>query len=512
MKAAKLIKVLIGSLVAVIALAGIFWSGILTASYLEQRNHWEVRTSSQTFTESDKKLSNPNRGFYNIYGFVISDEKQNYRKAVVEKMGNDEYALSMVQINLRNYMDGCITEEGLENIEKLFAALQKENKQYIVRFLYDWGGMEGKKEPDDIQIILTHMEQMEDVLDKYSQIIFTFQGIFVGPCAEMHSSAYLDKESMQKLMQQFLESTPDDTFLSVRTPQQWRTLTGIYETEEFASTVLSSRLGLFNDGIMGTSLDTGTYGTQSKQEAGMYEKWTREEELDFQDELCKLVPNGGEVIIENPVNDFENAVESLKRMHVTYLNRAYDQNVLNKWASFVVTEEGCFNGMDGLSYVEHHLGYRLLIENAYLEYDFWPDELSVAVDLKNVGFAPLYKEPKAYFIVKQKNTEVAVWYPIGTELRSLSGGMESEHLSVVAKKISLAGLEAGEYEVFFLLHDVDSDAAIELANEQEMCEYGYFIGSFSVEEIKNPFTGEKLDLGGKLGEFFSNIEKEGEES
>ena len=120
------------------------------------------------------------------------------------------------------------------------------------------------------------------------------------------------------------------------------------------------------------------------------------------------MPNGGEVIIENPLNDCENAVDSLATMHVTYLNRMYDQNVLNKWAESVVTKKGSFYGMDGLSYIEQHLGYRLLINNTLLDYDFLLDKLSVAVNLQNVGFAPLYKEPEACFAIQNKTTGIII--------------------------------------------------------------------------------------------------------
>ena len=46
----------------------------------------------------------------------------------------------------------------------------------------------------------------------------------------------------------------------------------------------------------------------------------REEELAFQDVLCSSVPSGGEVIVDNPYNDLENAIADLKTMHVSYLN------------------------------------------------------------------------------------------------------------------------------------------------------------------------------------------------
>ena len=82
----------------------------------------------------------------------------------------------------------------------------------------------------------------------------------------------------------------------------------------------------------------------------------------WQNLLCRYVPNGGAVIINNPLNDFENAVATLKKMHVSYLNYDYDQEVLDKWSS-VIVGKGVYQGMDGLTYIERHLGYRILIND-----------------------------------------------------------------------------------------------------------------------------------------------------
>ena len=64
----------------------------------------------------------------------------------------------------------------------------------------------------------------------------------------------------------------------------------------------------------------------------------------------------GEVIVDNPYNNLENAIADLKTMHVSYLNEDYDRNVLDKWAATVVNTDDCYDGMDGWSYVERHLG------------------------------------------------------------------------------------------------------------------------------------------------------------
>ena len=37
-----------------------------------------IRTKAYTFTESSRVLKNPNRGFYHLYSFTITDDKTDY--------------------------------------------------------------------------------------------------------------------------------------------------------------------------------------------------------------------------------------------------------------------------------------------------------------------------------------------------------------------------------------------------------------------------------------------------
>ncbi len=47
--------------------------------------------------------------------------------------------------------------------------------------------------------------------------------------------------------------------------------------------------------------------------------------------------------------------------------------------------DDCYDGMDGWSYVERHLGYRLWIAGAALSHSFWADTVEVNAALKTAG-------------------------------------------------------------------------------------------------------------------------------
>ena len=455
-----------------------------------KRIHGYVWTENAIYTESGKELDNPNRGFYLIYSVVPSEEGETFSQKVLERLAEDERTLAMIQINLRNYTEGAISEKGLQSIEEVFRILSGYEKQYLVRFLYDWDGNNKETEPQDVEIILTHMRQLDYIFREYEDIIFVQQGLFIGNWGEMNGTKHLD--FIQQLALQLEAVTGENTFLSVRTPAHWRIITGFSQVtkEALAQSSLLSRLGLYNDGMLGNESDCGTYGTKSKEEIGPFEQWNRAEELAFQNELCRFVPNGGEVIKENPLNNFESAVDNLATMHVSYLNWDYDRDVLNKWKETTVTEEGCFYGMDGLTYMDRHLGYRLLISKTSMKYDFWPDELHMEVELKNVGFAPLYRDTDTKIVIRKKNTEEVWEYPIAVDWSSLPGGA-GEKLLTVAGKISLVELEPGEYSVYFSVKDVATGSLIEFANEQEAGEWGYLLGEFQVDEL--PELSEVLE-------------------
>lgn len=244
---------------------------------------------------------------------------------------------------------------------------------------------------------------------------------------------------------------------------------------------LYDMLGLFNDGMLGSGNDCGTYGEKSAAEAGVDQAWNRSEELAFQEKLCSRVPNGGEVIIDNGYNDFEHAIADLKTMHVTYLNEDYDEAVLEKWASSKVQTEDCFDGMDGLSYIRRHLGYRLLLSEVSMQHDFWEDTAEITVALQNVGFAPVYKEYEPVLLVKDETGQTIYEESPSGDVRSLLGGNEADRKESFSVSVPLRGVKKGCYSVYFALRDIADGSFITFANEQKIENEGYKIGTILLE-------------------------------
>lgn len=432
------------------------------------------------FTESTRELRNPNRGFYNLYRFMITDEKLNYWQQIQEMFKMDEKtSLSMIEVNLQNYCDSEISEPGMANIEMLFQALEELDKQLIVRFLYDWDGEGEAYEPEKIEIILRHMEQLKNVLREHDNQIFVLQGLFTGNWGEMNGTKYFGDSDLACLTDQLCNVAGQSAYLAVRTPSQWRRITGLQDVADLSEEVFNThpqagRISLYNDGMLGSESDYGTYRVQEVNGKIISE---REDELEFQEKLCRLVPNGGEVINDNHYNDFYNAVDDLASMHVTYLNEGHDQVVLDKWKNTEITENGCYKGMDGYTYIERHLGYRLLIEKVSFHAKNLKKFVEVGVTMKNVGFAPVYTNPEMKLVLYNKDQKEFLLYRMEGDLCQLAGGHEAKMSLTLEAEIPITDLAFAKYDVYFSIRDLNTGQPILLANEQEKEDYGYHIGT-----------------------------------
>lgn len=460
-------------------------AGLLLAvlGFLVKNIFIRVETESFPFTESARELRNPDRGFYHLYTFWINEELTDYEQLIKTMYQNDtDTALMLVKICLHNYREGRIGGTGIKNIEKLFDALESLDKHMILRFVYDDEGKGEEHEPESLDIILQHMKQLEPVLNKHSGQIFIQQGLFTGNWGEMNGTRYGRAEDMERLAEQLAATTDASVYMAVRTPAQWRSIirSSVPAKEILSGNQLAARLSLFNDGLLGNRSDYGTYKIEDSDEADPLGRWNREEELDFQRELCRYVPNGGEVISDNFYNNFENAVRGLAERHITYLNKDYDQEVLRKWEKETVSETGCFCGMDGYTYIERHLGYRLLIADTYLKYSEERRSVSVEVSLKNVGFAPLYKSPQINLILYNEDKEEILSKEMSCDIKSLTGGEEADKRQTAYAEIPVSELSKSDYTAYFSIEDPDTGKHIMLANEQDEEAYGYRIGSVKV--------------------------------
>ena len=161
---------------------------------------------------------------------------------------------------------------------------------------YFWDGKAQKTEPSDFYRIKNHIQQVSAKVNAHADCIYILQGLFIGNNGEMNNTNYGDIDQMRQLAETLAKNISPSIYLAVRTPAQLRGI--LYSRTPMAGQSdegsLASRLGLFNDGMLGSVYDLGTYDDTPLTSASEFnEQGTRSEELLFQNKLCQYVPNGG---------------------------------------------------------------------------------------------------------------------------------------------------------------------------------------------------------------------------
>lgn len=418
--------------------------------------------------ESTSVLTLPYCGFFHLYGYRLSEEDKKETMRWCEQMlANDSQSIVLLQINLCNYSNSPISENALEQLDNIFSAFSTAKKQIILRFLYDWDGKALETEPANLTQILSHMEQVAPVVNRYQSHIFLLQGVFTGNCGEMNQTHYGTNENIIQLMEYLSSVTDKNIFLSVRTPAQVRTITKsgnpLSEKEAYRDS-LSARLGLFNDGMLGNAFDCGTYDDTSFADTSDYtEKGTRKEEISFQNTLCQFVPNGGEAVLDNPYNDLNNAITDLSRMHISYLSCDHDATVLNKWKKTIYHGEksDIFNGVTGYDYIGAHLGYRYVLRNSSAGLNFFRSHITLSATIENTGFSPAYRPFQICFIL-QNATGDKITVPVNYDNRKILSGKTV----TITTSLSAHKLQKGDYNLSLSFTDKATNLPVSFANEE----------------------------------------------
>jgi hypothetical protein len=280
--------------------------------------------------------------------------------------------LALLLVDIGAFAGKALNDGALSHIRQAFLFFQKEKKELILRFVYDRMGRGMEKEPSELLQIVCHMEQLSPLLMEFSDMVFCVQGLFVGSWGEMHDSRFLTGKALGTLWQHLYRLSPESCFFAVRRPAQWKMVTGLSGNEP-ESELRRLRLGLFNDGLLGSATDLGTFPKEEREEA-----------IRFQNKICRFVPNGGEAVGEDACGDVERAAAYFRSIHVSYLNSVYDEKVLKRW------KNSTYGGENGFSFIGKHLGYRFVLTDVRLLKQEMHQKLQI--ELENRGFSSIYEE------------------------------------------------------------------------------------------------------------------------
>lgn len=184
-----------------------------------------------------------------------------------------------------------INDQTLDAIRYTFDAARRKGCQIIPRFAYAFDNYAGC-EPDDMEWILTHIRQLSAVVNEFADCVIGLECGMLGPWGEMHSSRYFAPVYANRMLSAWLENLEPSICVLCRTPLYITNfifgMSGNPEEKPSRNGAFPSyyapngnmpgpallrelplseshparRLGLYDDGYMGTIDNWGTYGPE----------------------------------------------------------------------------------------------------------------------------------------------------------------------------------------------------------------------------------------------------------
>ena len=415
-----------------------------------------------------------------------------------------------------------LNEVALKSIEDAFASCRAAGGTVIPRFAYTWDGW-GGCEPDNFEMVLTHIRQLAAICSRYRDIIPAVECGTIGAYGEMHTSRYCERDYARRITSAWLDNLPEDMALLVRSPCYILYEAQAATTTEFFGRGLDMnsrirRIGFYNDGYLGTDGDYGTWGSGSTI-------FTRSQGRDYLRKRGNL-PYGGEFatvtdkFFDENVHLLDiqrfNLVAEWYDTHLSFLRTIHstEMTVYKRLAATIFDSKvWAFDGMPYLAeydgedfqkFCEDHMGFRFVVRG--VEAKRKGREVTLALKIENTGFGRLcFPETKEILIGESGGKTLRSLSAKGTDLRLLEGGR------MTAVEISFALPESipyGRYEIALRervpLSDEDGTQlprrAIAFANEgaYDAETKANYLGTIHIDGSFDDATSEDVSSGGEV--------------
>lgn len=404
----------------------------------------DVRKSDSLLT-----LQNPERGFYRT-AFV--GLKPTSTKAISIGSG-----LVHLRIDLSAFSTRAGGEDALVALRRSLDSARQNGASVIVRSSYD-PQFSGKKNAEpNMSIVEHHLKQLASVYRDYDDVIMCIELGTFGPWGEMHSSTCCTQENVNRATDVLLKHTPASLGVSMRTPQYVAGWLGLdpmsdldgaspaFEKAMKSKGKQSLRIGMYNDGYLGSASDLGTYNKVPRQNgtAWLNSAGTR-------------TFYGGEAVtdaggkVQGDFNKLEYVVREAPMTHTSYLNSEWNTKLHEAWKTETFHRSGDeYDGENGLKYIQDHLGYRLVLRKALIDGKALKGKvLKISIAVENVGFAPVIRPKVASLILKHEKGKIIELPCPRFDVRTVKSG--SVHRAKLAAKLP-SGMLRGRWTVFLRL-------------------------------------------------------------
>lgn len=372
-------------------------------------------------------LRNPDRGFHlesNYFAHNFTNpfnSKEIYPGAFVrdrEKQFNAESeAITLLQlyIYLTEWVDEDISPEGLANIQQLFDALQANGYKAILRFAYNWKGLNASG-GESAQWITRHIEQLRPILTRNRGLIATIQIGFLGAWGEWHTTPMQkDLAGKSEVVNALLDVYPAPYSLQIRIPDHKNALTLNREEDR---TRISYANDYFTAGehshAPGNDFIPGSAWYKQVTEESPYFFMSGEIPYDEDTEwgLPDLISTRTTLKILRDhhysafdiTQNYRKNITSWKQTPITPEELKADSILFAP--EYFVDEKGNPKERTFFEFVRDHLGYRLNIASKPV-FTTKGDLLTYDISLTNTGFAaPVNPRPVFLVFVNAKNQVV----------------------------------------------------------------------------------------------------------
>ena len=300
-----------------------------------------------------------------------------------------------------------LTEDALNVLQQTFDNIRDFGGYVIVRICYDpWYNGRSNVTPDH-EWVLKHVKQLAPVLSKNTDVIVALEMGMHGAYGEMHSDTNITYDRVAEAVNLMLRNTPPELKILTRTGNYSAKVLGFdnwgvdfnIDGEKFAEIAKAKgdtmyRVGMFNDGYLGTQYDYGTWGADCKTSI------CREEGVAWLEKYSINTPYGGEALTTANGYQVINTPEFLAyegfRTHTSYLNIQWNNNLIDSWKKTPFKQKDFDydpardEDLTGFKYINDHLGYRFVLRESWLSDTVGDDGmLRAKLRIQNVGFGNL---------------------------------------------------------------------------------------------------------------------------
>ncbi|MGN0593180.1 MAG: DUF4832 domain-containing protein [Ruminococcus sp.] len=400
----------------------------------------ELADSGINYTECVQTIENPGAGYTSTLWYNCKPNDT----PVYNPTGN----LVLMFINIGAFSsgsNGTTDEDGnytegmdydldtafFDGLRGTFENCRKNGCTIALRFRYDEVG-KSNPEPSTFEQVLKHISQIKEsgLLEEYKDILCFVESGFVGAWGEQHSGKYTSLEYKAQLLDAMLDCVPDDISVTVRTPNTFAAWAGI-EMDALGSYVAepdsdAARVGMYNDGYMGSDSDLGTYSDRAAAVSWMNQQMLHtyyggefSGNLEWAQKYDTYLP--------------ENAIPEMYQTHLSYINsniyQLYKDYTFGEAYDVAGADHSAYYGETVFQFIRDHLGYRFVLRDSDLSVQVPQGGiLSCNFSVENTGFANPIKQQKAQVILERDGnyvyTQVDIdptkWYSCTTNDAQLS--------------------------------------------------------------------------------------------